>query len=396
MKNIKYYCLLLAFGLCWTGGEVWAQNQLSEEMQPELKELYISHKQKADFWKQKLQENPKDERAWINYATNANQAAIFSGRQPEEEKDKKKMYSRAESAIANTATCAVIKNILFPSESSSPAEVIKIMEKWPNETLHYPYYMMNLLLINDRERIKSLCRQWYRSGTFPQQCLNFSYNELAGTEKNAVIFWDGSYMDGISMLILQHGKGVFTDRTVVNFPLLLADSLYRKQLFTELELPEYKNDTVIGEEWKNIVAHVARHSKYPVYFPFYMQEFLLQNHYFKKEYLSCEGLLLKYSEKTYDNLALLRRNFEHIYLLDYLRVSFFPKNQDVPYIDSKWIEPLNLYYIPAFRSLLKFYKESGDRAHYEELDSLLRSIIDRSDYATPKVKEEYLNSINNL
>lgn len=395
MKKIKY-CLLLAFGLCWIGGEVWAQSQLSEEMQPELKELYISHKQKADFWKQKLQENPKDERAWINYATNANQAAIFSGRQPEEEKDKKKMYSRAESAIANTATCAVIKNILFPSESSSPAEVIKIMEKWPNETLHYPYYMMNLLLINDSERIKSLCRQWYRSGTFPQQCLNFSYNELAGTEKNTVIFWDGSYMDGISMLILQHGKGVFTDRTVVNFPLLLADSLYRKQLFTELELPEYKNDTVIGEEWKNIVVHVARHSKYPVYFPFYMQEFLLQNHYFKKEYLSCEGLLLKYSEETYDNLALLRRNFEHVYLLDYLRISFFPKNQDVPYIDSKWIEPLNLYYIPAFRSLLKFYKESGDRAHYEELYNLLRSIIDRSDYATPKVKEEYLNSINNL
>ena len=52
-----------------------------------------------------------------------------------------------------------------------------------------------------------------------------------------------------------------------------------------------------------------------------------------------------------------------------------------------------LYYVPGFKALLQFYKESGDVAHYDELHSLLESIIKRADYCDAEIRERYLKSI---
>ncbi len=249
-----------------------------------------------------------------------------------------------------------------------------------------------LMYPHDKKRMAELCKHWYQSGTFPQQCLNFSYNAMVGTDKDAVIIWDGSYPDGVGCQVLQYAKGLFPDKKILNMTLMLADSAYQKEMFGELGVPEYKSDTI--PDWEGILRHVIRHVRRPVYFPVYLSEMLVRGCGFPSKNLYSEGLLLKYSETPYDNLAVMRRNFEHTYLLDYLRESFYPEEQtENPYLDPKTIRMPELYYVPGFKALLHFYKESGDVTHYDELHSLLESIIKRADYCDAEICERYLKSI---
>jgi hypothetical protein len=47
----------------------------------------------------------------------------------------------------------------------------------------------------------------------------------------------------------------------------------------------------------------------------------------------------------------------------------------------------------VFQSLLKHYREAGDKAHLEELYGLLRKVINDVGL-TPEIREGYINFIN--
>lgn len=80
-----------------------------------------------------------------------------------------------------------------------------------------------------------------------------------------------------------------------------------------------------------------------------------------------EGLVLKYSDKPYDNMAVKCRNVEQKYLLEYLRESFVPDN---------WISAkrMSVNYAIMLCDLLPYYK-TYDKARYEWLMTTLRSAI---------------------
>jgi hypothetical protein len=96
---------------------------------------------------------------------------------------------------------------------------------------------------------------------------------------------------------------------------------------------------------------------------------------------------MRYSAKPYDNISIKRRNYEKKYLLDYLQESFSPER----YTTSA--DGLKLNYVVVFQSLLKHYREAGDKAHLEELYGLLRKVINDVGL-TPEIREGYINFIN--
>ena len=415
MKKIKY-CLLLAFGLCWTGGEVWAQSYGQSEDYREIdfkkldlegyrKKAFERHCKELEKCKQTVKENPKDERAWDEYA---NTLSVMKGDGTASDSLFKIEYpimlEGMKKHIPHTATYELAKND-DPNEKNG-LSYDEIIDKYPDSFLHYSTYIT--VSSREEERLKKLCQHWYRSGQYPAERLNYAYNLLASTEENALVF--AGPLDYEPMLVLQLGKGLFQDRTILMATFALSDMnrpFFGDELTKKLGIPPYKEKEdetepsspaqfaeMYVKQIKQRANYIIRHVNRPVYFSASGGNMFEQ--IALKDSLYSEGLLFKYSAKPYDNLAVIRRNFEHTYLLDYLKESFHPETLSSSYGGPKRINWDNLYYIPAFRSLLKFYKESGDRAHYEELDSLLRSIIDRADYATPEVREEYLNSINNL
>ena len=87
-----------------------------------------------------------------------------------------------------------------------------------------------------------------------------------------------------------------------------------------------------------------------------------------KDFLYSEGLVFRYSLKPYDNMAILRRNYEQVYLLDYLQS---PIITDISRGEDS--------YVLSFLPLLQFYRTSGDKNQYLRLKKLLLDIVDRMD-----------------
>ena len=100
-----------------------------------------------------------------------------------------------------------------------------------------------------------------------------------------------------------------------------------------------------------------------------------------KQNLYNEGLLLKYSKKRYDNLAVKRRNVEERYMLEYLLVSFRP--------DWTTGQRLSANYAVLLADLLPYY-ERHDQKRYDWLMRRLVSGISNTSFSEEK-KQEYMN-----
>jgi hypothetical protein len=92
-----------------------------------------------------------------------------------------------------------------------------------------------------------------------------------------------------------------------------------------------------------------------------------------------EGLLLKYSKKPYDNLAIKRRNVEERYMLEYLLVSFRPE----------WTagQRLSANYAVLLADLLPYYAKHDQKRY----DWLMRLLV--SGVTNTSLDEEHKQSI---
>lgn len=413
MKAIKYFLLILFCQCCalaypqQTTDEVDSiiaaaslkvQKQIIASLPDSILARVPAIRKQVEEWKQKTIENPKDEMSWISYVTTfrALEALTLNEKAAQE---KAEIVNRMQQSIPNTATYAILEGIIIEPGKKRPMDIEEVMEKWPDAVLHYPTYM-SIMVTRGGDKLKDLAIRWYKSGTFPPEALNFAYNLLASADKNALIFVSAN-TDSFGCYILQLAKEMFKDKRIIVLPHMLTPT-NMKQLTEELGIPEFKEErpdfsktesimTAYYDSFTKQVNHLIKYSQRPVYFSISTLE-PMRNLF--KDHLHAEGLLMKYAEKPYDNLAIMRRNFESTYLLDYVKETFYPEIMATTLLDNKAAETLNLYYIPGFRSLLQFYKESDDQTHYDELYQLLSTIVRNAKFATEADREKYLKSIN--
>ena len=392
MKAIKLFLLIL---FCCCSIQVIYSQGKPEWLPDSLATQIPLFRKRVDEWKMQTVKDPTNEKAWLRYSQ---LVGILRSLSPGEavEKEFGEMLSKVKQNIPNTATCAMIQYMCGNREQREMT-VKDIMKKWPDAFLFYPMYMSEVLM--DSDQLKNLSIRWFRSGTFPAESLNFAYNLLASAEQDALIFTNPS-TDMHGCFIMQYGKGMFMDKRVIVAPLLFTPT-YMDHITDELNIPKYAEDSLeFGKPISNLesfpimirkrIDYIIKHTDRPAYLSITSDEPL------KKVFgnsLHTEGLLMKYTDKAYDNLAIMRRNFEDTYLLDYLRQSFYPKSNVVSLIDTDASDVLNLYYIPAFKSLLQFYKESDDQTHYDKLYQLLESIV-KNAKCDEGIREKYLKSIN--
>ena len=166
---------------------------------------------------------------------------------------------------------------------------------------------------------------------------------------------------------------------------LLATPEYRSTVSNEIGIspipePDYQN----YDKWTDdAVMHIIRECKRPCYF-----STVIPNLPSFQDKLYSEGLVYKYSDKKYDNLAIKKKNYEKQYLLDYLYEQFTPETYEAS------AYKLNLNYIPCFKSLLDYYKESGQKQKYAELYGLMRLIVYKTDGISDDTRKYYLDEID--
>jgi formylglycine-generating enzyme required for sulfatase activity len=212
-------------------------------------------------------------------------------------------------------------------------------------------------LAGDHPQVAAICREWYQSGQYSAGVLNWCYNALMSMETNAVLLTQNS-QDTYAIWLLQNALGVREDVSILNLD-LLEDTHYRTKVIPQnpklKHLPAGSN---LQELLKSLLAERGKDGNNPLYFSMLLNKEQIKTDQ-KNLYLT--GLALKYSTRVFDNLSILRHNYENLFRTDYLDLPLQPESA------PETVAALNLNYLPAFLLLHKHYESNGELAKAEKI-----------------------------
>lgn len=360
MNRIKSTAVLLAITLSHL-----IQAQQIEDIQGIAKESKSEayYETQAKLWKQKTRENPQDGHAWHMYYRAqrafyqksdydlwlANRSAVFEKLKP--------IIDASKKSIDGTYEYYLMESINTDSKKAIEY-TMKAYDIDPNRTETYESILIETIKNNDEEKTAEISERMLASNYYSNALYKWNFNALKTVEKDGVFITQGDN-DSMPRWILQYGKGIRKDVTVVNVWMLDRVKGYRERIFTRLELPpmqKEKSDFDRDVDYVNaIMVHILKHSKRPTYVGCGMDVKI-----FKEAGISDRmflvGTAFRYSDKKIDNLALLKKNFEHNYQLDYLINTFQMHSED-----EHVRQQINLTYIPGIMKLGNHYSLAGDK-----------------------------------
>ena len=209
-----------------------------------------------------------------------------------------------------------------------------------------------------KKKSTEISKRMLASNYYSNALYKWNFNALETAEKDGVFITQGDN-DSMPRWILQYGRGVRKDVSVVNVWMLNMDKGYRERIFTQLELPPMENrrsDFNGDVDYVDaIMIHILKNSKKPAYV-----NCGIDVNIFKEAGISDRmylvGTAFRYSETKIDNLALLKKNFEHNYDLEYLYNEFQVHSED-----EHVRQQINLTYIPGIMKLGNHYSLAGDK-----------------------------------
>ena len=387
-------CLAAMIGLASITDATQAQ---TEKAIPQKVETPVKIRQSVDWykvqerlWKAEIDKNPQNEEAWKNYYCAVRYKGLYEDI-PNQAETLTAIIENMGRAIPDTYTYYVSRFYNSNHAEDSP-DMLKAIKMRPDAVDDYPTFISYLMQTGDEEMMRDILKRWYHSGDYSPALLNYAYNELIGLAPNAIIFAHGDTQT-FAKLIVQYGKGIRPDVTIVNTSFWLFTTNYRGHIEKKLGLPSFAELVTNGtyvldhsdyEKVMDVVYHhLIDNTDRPVYFSPIMGMEMPKF----SDRLYSEGLVVRYSEKPYDNLSIKRKNYEELYLTDYLRESFTPERYPAS------TTPFNFNYIPCFKSLLDHYKQSGNTARYNELRDLMMRIVEQSNVPNEE-KQKYYEEIN--
>ena len=348
---------------------------------------FLWYVEQKEAWKALTQKNPTDETAWLNYYHAARYMLWFQ----QEDTTAQHVIREMSQAIPDTYTynyCAysAIVSGHGTGETDGDRYAEAALARLPEEMQFFDYdrWICYLAMKGDELRMGQMAKRYFDSGIYSEAVLRYSYNELAGMEPDAIFLGSGDTAI-IPKWLIQEGMGQHRDKTIICIPFLGVKE-YREWLNKKLDmnLPEWEDGAYGSYEVYEQAILQAIIDKYAskVYFsattpPSTMEPW--------KQNLYNEGLLLKYSQKPYNNLAVKRRNVEERYMMEYLLVSFRPE----------WTsgQRLSANYAVLLADLLPYYAKH-DQKRYDWLMRRLVSGICNTSFSEEK-KQEYMNVLIN-
>lgn len=380
---------LLAFALFMTGASAQVTERVSwRSFQPrdslKLDSLYA-------FWNTYIQLHPKDENAWRNLCE-VEQAKVYHQRfwkkgdrqTPEELRKQLNVAGRMKQAIPGTYTYYYCEYVSSDARSKEYADsAIAVLPKDALATDYDTWWVPYLIDRNDTLRLTTVLTQYFQSGQYPAEILQYNYNELQGMEKGGVYLGSGS-ADILGKLILQHVLGVHKDK------ILCYNSLgkdYLKEVFGRIGIP-YSDEiykqlrSAMMKDQTAVMRYFFDHSKQPVYLSLLNIQLFQFVKAFPDELKAClynEGLTIRYSAKPYDNRAVKRRNVEQRYLMEHLLMSFRPEPEsEVGTVVQKSTKNMMLCYLLGLSDLMPYYKKHNQE-RYKWLNRIFTNILSKLD-----------------
>lgn len=327
----------------------------------------------ARLWNVEITKNPKNEDAWLNFYMSNRMARITDYQKWNKKEfpyflDLEKIVKNASENIPETFTYHYINNYTngFYSKEGEKS-LFKALEISPDNINLFDELLTYYMSKGDKNKIKEISKKWLESNEMPAGILNYNYNMLMSLEKNAIIFSNGDN-DTYPVWLLQNAMGIRTDVTLINLSLIYLDD-YRKTIFEEIKVPNSleKNDTAFIQK---LISHILTNAKSrPLYFavttaPSYYESM--------KDKFYLVGLALKYSEDDFDNMAMIRKNVEKNFQLDYLNQEFYYNRS------SSVVNQMNMSYLAMFVKLYEHYSLSGETEKAQQIKQYAQKICDKA------------------
>lgn len=393
MKNILSIMVFLSC-FAW---QVAAESQTSPEPILPITRVdkpFLYYQEQANLWEAETVKEGKNANAWWNYykaARYSNMKAIES----EKPFDLAKIAQQISEEIPDSFENHYIQYIQNGRDQVSFDHLLKAYEIAP-ERIEIQESMALYYEINfKKEKQREVMQNIFDAKDYSPGALKWNYNMLMSVEENGILLTWGDN-DTYPAWILQLVQNVRPDVTIINTSLMMGFEDYRKAVFERADIPAF---TITIEEVNNsytdysvkMTEHICKKSQRPVYFAPSIRQIIRDK--FNGE-LFMTGLAFKYSEDSFDNIAVIKNNYENKFLKDYLTINFEKETSE------QVVNVMNLNYLPSLLRLYKHYEAAGELTKAADLKKVIKVIAEKgnrwddiSTYLGEYKEQENINSM---
>lgn len=341
-----------------------------------------------NYWNNYVIEHPKDEKAWRTLKEVNDRMISRIERKNEEAANQlskdNNVFNRMAQAIPGTYTFyKYAHEERWKKEREYVDSAIAVMPL-DAPVRDYEDLARHLISQNDTLKLTKLLTQYYKSGQYPAECLQYHYNELQGMEKGGVYLCRNE-VNKVGKLMLQLVLGVHKDKIICD---VNGGGPFTKLEFERIGIPfceELYDQLSSSEEYFRVIARIIRYvlenCKRPIYLPASDVQYMFKYGGEFDDLKAClynEGLTMRYSKKPYDNMAVKRRNVEKRYQMEYLAIPFQPELENVE--EYKALpRGLAFNYALLLNDLMPYYKKHN-REQYAKLNRIFTSVLKRIQY----------------
>ncbi len=328
------------------------------------------YQEQASLWEKYVKQNPQNGEAWLNYYTATRMLKVYQKGPNQDDLDalvKDMGTSIPESFEYHYA--AYQNGGIFKNEDLTK-HLMKAVEMQPDNPMLFVHLFTYYELRRDKEYLQSVAERWLASNDMAYGLYAWNYNMLESTEESAILLTAGDN-DTYPALVLQYARDVRTDVELLNIH-LLANMEYRKRVFTELGIRPF--DKAVEDydselDYKRAICrHLKKQTERPIYFGVATQPAIYEPF---KENMHNTGMALKWSDDRFDNIAVIKKNYEKRFLLDHLRL------EANSHISDGVVNHSNANYLVSMLTLYNHYRESED-PKAENMKALITHVAEKA------------------
>lgn len=338
------------------------------------------YKLQNNLWKAETEKDSKNALAWYYwYKANRNLLRLdTTDKRPklERRKEHQELISNMGKAVPESYEYNLVVFANGGLDLTLRPYLLKAENLGKDRTEHLEFSLILAELDRDTEKRNAIAKRMIEANVTSPGLMYYAYNMITALKPNSILFTTGDN-DTYPIWFLQ-SKGIRTDVLCINTS-LFGIKEYREKLSTLKGIPAWTIDPYdsklspdsqkIAQSnfHKNIISHVAKNSNaYTVYVALTLDKTMYEN---VADQLYLTGLTYEYSVSKMDNLAVLQRNFENYFTLNYI---LFPFYYD---ISQGMVSSINANYIVPMVKLWEHYHAAELDKKADEIKTYLEFLI---------------------